>query len=176
MHHKNKRTVRKEVKRHDHKSARAKAKVAVQGGPIKLARSDSWSNTIPQPPIIDEVGPHKKSKKKGAPKKEKCPVNGTHEWYREWTTVKEVHVSAKRGYWDCQDCRKAMRESTWYERRYCPAHEVRTPYEYETCLDTCIHCWKERKPKRHKSSWHIPYRISRQTVAKPRTAYRRPKG
>lgn len=177
MHHKHKRTVRKEVKRYDHKSARAKEKTALDGGHPGQARGMHWSNSLPQPPIIDEVGLHKSRKKKASPKKEKCPVNGTHEWYREWTTVKKIHVSAKRGYWDCQDCRKAMNEGFWYDRHYCLVHEVRTPYEIHTCLDTCIHCWKERTPKAHKRySWGHPYRMVRTTVAKPRTAYRRPKG
>ncbi len=174
MHHKNKRTTRKEVKRLDHKSARAKTRNAIDGGHPGQARGMSWSNTIPQPPIIDEVGLHKSKKKKASPKKEKCPVNGTHEWYREWTTIQRVYISASHGYWTCQDCRKVMNETTWNDRRYCPAHMVKTPYEIHTCLDTCIHCWKERLPKRH-NEWYRPYRLLRTTQAKPRTAYRRPR-
>ncbi len=175
MHHKNKRTVRKELKRLDHKSSRAKTRTALDGGHPGQARGMSWSNTIPQPPIVDEVGLHKsKKKKKASPKKEKCPVNGTHEWYREWTDVQKVHVSAKSGYWSCQDCRKAMDDAPWYARRYCPDHIVETPYEIHTCLDTCIHCWVEREPKRNKSQY-IPYRVANDTKAKPRTAYRRPR-
>lgn len=176
MHHKHKRTTRKEIKRYGHKSARQRADAAIKGGRPGQARGASWSNTIPQPPILDEVGKHKKMTKKSSPKKEKCPVNGTHEWYREWTEVQKVHVTASHGYWACQDCRKVMNETAWYDRRYCPVHMVETPYEIHTCLDTCIHCWKERLPKKKGYSQWKMYRMTKQRqTAKPRTAYRRPR-
>lgn len=176
MHHKHKRTVRKELKRYDHKSARAKEKTALDGGHPGQARGMSWSNSIPQPPIVDEVGLYKKMRGKKRPPKERCPVNGTHEWYRETVTRTEVHISGRQGYWDCESCRVLRAEASgegWYWRTYCPAHKIETPYEVQTNLATCIHCWVEKKRVKQPRTWRL---ISRERPYKPRQAYRRPKG
>lgn len=110
MHHKNKRTVRKEVKRLDHKSARAKTRTAIDGGTPGAVHGMSWSNTLPQPPVVDEVGRHKKSSKKAAPKKDKCPCNDKHEWYKEWVVEDETFLlyswEVRRYRWTCIHCWK----------------------------------------------------------------------
>lgn len=118
MHHKNKRTVSKEIKRYDHKSARAKTKVALDGGSPGQARGMSWSNTLPQPPIVDEVGKYKSVSKKTSPKKDKCPCNDRHEWYKEQVTTVEpflysllkvnVHI------WTCIHCWKVKEVNRKY--------------------------------------------------------------
>lgn len=118
MHHKHKRTVRKEVKRYDHKTARAKTKAALEGGSPGQARGMSWSNTLPQPPIVDEVGKYKNVTKKTSPKKDKCPCNDRHEWYKEWL-IEDVNFIDSRYSWK--------------------AHMYRW---------TCIHCWKTKVVKR----------------------------
>lgn len=172
MHHKNKRTVQKEVKRLDHKSARAKARTALDGGPAQLARSTGWSNTVPQPPITDEVGRHKSRKKKPTVKKQRCPINGTHEWYREVLTETRINRHSKPGYWKCVDCRALYERDAWYDRHYCPDHLIEDPYEVITRLDTCIHCWAKREKVTEPDYWRL---YSRQRPYKPRTAYRRSK-
>lgn len=80
-------------------------------------------------PQIDEseicMGKDKKVKPK--PKKERCPVNRTHEWYKEEVTE--------------------MYEYTWWDL---PAQE--RVYDKRTC----IHCWKViKKPRypRYVSEW-----------------------
>lgn len=169
MHHKNKRTPAKENKRYGHKSARARANAAIKGGRPGQARGMSWSNTIPQPPIIDEVGAHKKMTKKTSPKKEKCPVNGKHEWYREWQTIEKVSISARPGYWSCQVCTRLNRELGW-PYRYCDEHRIETPYEEYVRTDTCIHCWKVKVLKTDTYQWRLP---ARRRPFIPRTAYRK---
>lgn len=176
MHHKNKRTVRKELKRLDHKSSRAKERTALDGGHPGQARGMSWSNSIPQPPILDEVGRHKSSKKRASPKKEKCPVNGTHEWYRETQVIEKIAVSGRNGYWSCQDCLKLRRDALgWvYNVVFCSFHRVETPYTITARTATCIHCWKVKdKETKESYAWRLP---PRKRPYKARTAYRRPKG
>jgi hypothetical protein len=170
MHHKHKRTPAKENKRYGHKSARARANIAINGGHPGQARGMSWSNSIPQPPIVDEVGKHKKMAAKSPPKKERCPINGTHEWYREWTVETKIHTDAKQGYWKCDACNRLREELGWYPRTYCPAHIIVTPYEVHTRTDTCIHCWVEKKRVSQPSVWTLN---RRPRPYKPRTAYRR---
>lgn len=80
-------------------------------------------------PQIDEseiCNGYSRKKKKPRPKKEKCPVNGTHEWYKEWTT-EEYTFGFNRNY-------KLIR---WSE---------------DVLQFTCIHCWKV-KTKRVRASW-----------------------
>lgn len=172
MHHKRKRTTRREVKRYDHKSARAKERTALDGGHPGQARGMSWSNTIPQPPIIDEVGLHKGKKKKQRPAKERCPVNRTHEWYREWQTIEKVHVSGRPGYWNCQDCRKLRQSGPYWFENFCPEHIVQTRYEVHARTDTCIHCWKVKVIKTEPSLWRLS---KRKRPYLPRQAYRKAK-
>lgn len=87
-------------------------------------------------PIEDGPCTGKVKRKKPRKPKEKCPVNRTHEWYKEWVTVEEAYWSyALKGY-------KLLRR--------------------EVYKATCIHCWKEKELKRKypPSDWRIQYRKS----------------
>lgn len=70
-------------------------------------------------PVESEICNGKSRGKKARPKKEKCPVNGTHEWYKE--RVKEVTPSF-----------------VWFGRKT----SERTYYFDKK---TCIHCWVEKE-------------------------------
>jgi len=65
--------------------------------------------------------------KRQRPKKERCPVNRTHEWYRE----NLIKISFE-WHWFKRD--RKTRENTY--RQY----EITRHYKKRTC----IHCWKEQ--------------------------------
>ena len=80
---------------------------------------DGRGNTR-QAPVEDGPCTGKPRKKKPTPKKDKCPINRTHEWYKEWETKTEsVH---------------------FFSRTYTVTRR--------THKATCIHCWKEKILKR----------------------------
>jgi hypothetical protein len=67
----------------------------------------------------DEVCMGKAKSKKPRPKKDKCPVNRVHEWYRE-TVIEEYWVRWTR-----------------------PGRKMEAEFE----VKTCIHCWKAIKKR-----------------------------
>lgn len=149
MHHKRKRaTCRKEGERYGHKTARQVAKRALEGGHPKTVHGAHWSGSMPQPPLMDESPPYKKSPKKTRPKKQKCRVNGTHEWYYEWTT--EQDYIYRPSY--CHRCRNSWASfyfggyGRWDEWVPCE-HMTKLVYEIRTKTKTCIHCWESKRMK-----------------------------
>ena len=78
-----------------------------------------WLRSADSSPQINEseICMGKGKRKKPRPKKEKCPVNGTHEWYKEHTTVE-------------------------YNWSFGPRRRL---YKWsEDAVEwTCIHCWKQ---------------------------------
>lgn len=80
-------------------------------------------------PIEDGPCTGKAKKKKPTPKKDKCPVNRTHEWYKEWVEVPLYN------YYD-----------------FCDRIFGRKRRVFQA---TCIHCWKtkELKSERKPPAW-----------------------
>jgi hypothetical protein len=61
-------TSRKEIKRLDHKKARAAERQVLSGGHHRSPRALSWSDKLPQPPILDAPSNGKVRSKKNCPK------------------------------------------------------------------------------------------------------------
>ncbi len=79
-------------------------------------------------PIEDGSCMGKASKKKPRPKKDKCPVNRVHEWYKE----------------DVIETRRYIH----------PFYKHLKSYDLHYHQKTCIHCWKVvRKSIRQPYSW-----------------------
>ena len=96
-------------------------------------------------PVEDGSCMGKKRAAKPRKPKEKCPVNGTHEWYTESETHHGYTDYGKPGYWRCDDCHWEERGFYTSKFIYCPAHLIRRPYTEVTKIKTCIHCWTEKK-------------------------------
>lgn len=73
-----------------------------------------------QEPVENEICNGKAKKTKPRPKKDRCPVKGTHEWYIE--RVQDTHIYRLQG----------ARLHAWTDT-----------YDKKTC----IHCWKEVKKR-----------------------------
>lgn len=91
----------------------------------------------------NEVCMGKAKKAKPKPKKDKCPVNRVHEWYKEVITEESwvpVH------HW-------------WYG--YQPGKKEKVEHTYN--VRTCIHCWKVVKTR-----YYEPYRYSNRKLVLPK--------
>ncbi len=142
MHHKNKDTGRKRGRRPAHKGARAKTKRALEGTVVtSAARGDSWSATMPQPPILDVPSTRgfkaPKPKPKKAPRHAPCP-NGQHEWYEE--------VVEGRDYVRLCPHEKERGYPYYFRRCNCTYWDLDDKTWFKTYVEkkTCIHCWRER--------------------------------
>jgi hypothetical protein len=127
MHHRRSRTSRREGKRLEDKAYRQAEKRAIDRGVADTPPHDHWGYRTPSLPLGDVPCNGKRhGKKKAAKPKEKCPVNGTHEWYKEESTHEFTYIL-----WNDKTL-------TWTEN----------VVEY-----TCIHCWKT-KLHRYSSRYH----------------------
>lgn len=98
-------------------------------------------------PIEDGPCTGKKMGKQTRKPKEKCPVNGTHEWYTESETIRKHQDTGKSGYWKCDNC------DFWsWQRRLCVEHLIRRFYTETVTTKTCIHCWTT-KVKKSQPQW-----------------------
>lgn len=79
-------------------------------------------------PVESEICNGKSRSKRVRPKKERCAVNGTHEWYKEWVEETDWYVPFR----SCDEC------GAWY----CALHGERIYYKRRSYEATCIHCWK----------------------------------
>jgi hypothetical protein len=122
MHHRRSRTTHREGKRLDHKAFR----MAEKQGRTRAPRTDLWGKADELPLPDDAVSTSGHRSKRKVPKKEKCPVNRVHEWYKEESTHEFTYVL-----WNDKTL-------TWTEN----------VVEY-----TCIHCWKI-KLHRYSSRYH----------------------
>jgi hypothetical protein len=142
MHNKRKRSVRREIKRMDEKSyraAEARAIHNIEDGPPDNPRVDRYGYRPDPLPLGDIPCNGKRHSKRKRPKKERCPVNGTHEWYREWIVREDFYVPYHR----CEICADRWNLVNWG----CWSHGERHHYTERIYLATCIHCWKEKKLK-----------------------------
>jgi len=88
-----------------------------------------------RPPVESEICNGKSRSKRKRPKKERCPVNGKHEWYYEWITqTTPLYVY--------------YRDWNWTPRR---------EYNYRIKKATCIHCWTQKRVKTRDENAH-PWR------------------
>lgn len=142
-HHKRGRNPRREGQRLSHKSYRQATRRVIDGDRPRPA----WDPIYASLPVNDEAPStgHKYARRK-RPKKQRCPVNGTHEWYIEDTVERGSDKVGKQGYWSCQECRNALRDD-WWNRNYCPDHLVLRPFTRTIRTSTCIHCWESKRPK-----------------------------
>lgn len=103
---------------------------------------ESFNRDTDHPDIDDnEICNGRPKRKKPRPKKDKCPVNGTHEWY------KEPFV---------EDCSFS----------YSFTHDYKlVRWSEEGILSTCIHCWRT-KFKRQRTVWDNTYRNRKRTPPK----------
>jgi hypothetical protein len=128
---------RTEDKRQGHKTARQETRRVLENGVMpKVAHGVHWAPSIEQPPLPDDAvtgGP--KPKKKARKPKERCPVNGTHEWYRE-EGIETEHFGGHWHWW---------RKDFWVEK-YTRDYTVQTR--------TCIHCWKVQKRSRNEFGYY----------------------
>jgi hypothetical protein len=123
-------------------------------------------------PVEDGPCTGRVTPKKPTPKKEKCPVNGTHEWYRE-TTVRVVDKFTNlNGYWNCEECRRIRKDGHWWCSRGCDKHTYDYKVEVTTRTATCIHCFKEQKPKATERI--LDSKIGRWKTYKPKAFKKRP--
>ena len=138
MHHRRSRTTRREVKRMDNKSYRKAEERALTKGSEDHPPQDRWGFR-PEPLPLGDVPCNGKrhGKKKQRKAKDKCPVNRVHEWYKEDVTVLE---------W--------VYPYDWQNRR---PYQVENKYH----IETCIHCWKEKKQRvyEHKHWWSSRYKL-----------------
>lgn len=127
----------------------------------------------------NEVCTGKSYGKRGRKPKERCPTNGTHEWYREWVNHGGVDIKSRPGYHKCPDCTYAPYQRWVFDRtinvwgwNYCAAHRIERRYVDRERVDTCIHCWTERKVKGQRIyedgggtwSWRGAKKLPRRTV------------
>lgn len=149
MHHKRKRSVRREVKRMDEKSYRmAERESMTHGTIVGMPRTDKWCFR-PEPLPLGDVPCNGKrhGKKKERKAKEICLVNGTHEWYRETEVKIEIRKTGKPGCYSCEACWEIRRNIPWYVKEYCDIHLYEYNVEVTLHTSTCIHCWKEKVKK-----------------------------
>lgn len=90
-------------------------------------------------PIEDGPCNGKSRSKRVRPKKERCSVNGTHEWYKEWVEETDWYVP----YEICNEC------GVWY----CLLHGERTYFKRRIHKATCIHCWTVKVLKTKSDRW-----------------------
>ncbi len=123
----------------DNKRARHHEKQALEGGGTELVRNrEEWAPSGIQPPLISEELPHRRKRGKHHVK-ERCPVNGTHEWYREWIEERGYDTEHQPGpTYRCLEC-------TYWS--IIPDHQKLIHYTDSYRLDTCLHCWKERRTR-----------------------------
>lgn len=133
----------------DNKRARQKERRALDGGTPEVMRSrETWAPTAGQPPLVNDRMPRRSKRSGKKHVKERCPMNGTHEWYGEWLSETGVDVSYRSGYWRCSEC---WTGGYYYDnfghvqRQICDEHRIERPYTDFNRLDTCIHCWTERQ-------------------------------
>lgn len=82
-------------------------------------------------PDESEVCNGKKLSRRTRPKKEKCPVNGTHEWYKEWVYGEDYRFECvTHTYYSCAWNRKPDCD---FKRKY---------WKWRKRTATCIHCWE----------------------------------
>lgn len=95
-------------------------------------------------PIESEICNGKSRSKRVRPKKERCPANGTHEWYKEWVEETDWHIPYQNR--SCDEC------GAWF----CAIHGERIYFKRRNHQATCIHCWtvkilkteSDRRPSR----------------------------
>lgn len=146
MHHKRKRTSRRECARLDEKGYRSRAKQSLRNMEkpyLGRIPSDSWDYRPEPLPMGDVASQGKVRSKKKRPKKEKCPINRVHEWYRETVWKDEP----KYAYDSLYDLR------TW---------QVIGTKKVEYKVKTCIHCWKKEEKKIYdrKPWWRGHYKVT----------------
>jgi len=129
-------------RRLDHKRRRQGERQAIRGDHPRVAKSDRWNHRADQAPVFDTPSNGKKRGKKKRKAKERCAVNGTHEWYREEIVEHGEWHRGKPGYWNCPDCGWGT-----YSYYYCDEHRVVIPYISRTKVATCIHCWDVKKSR-----------------------------
>lgn len=132
-------------RRLDHKRRRQCEAQAIRGDHPRVAKSDRWNHRADQAPVLDTPSNGKKRGKSKGKAKQKCPVNGTHEWYREVIVEHGEWYRGKPGCWNCPDCGWRPGEGYYY----CAKHLAVIPYTSSTKRATCIHCWtvNEDRPK-----------------------------
>lgn len=144
MHYKRtKATSQHEMKRLDNKAYRAAEKLALQDETAvrpRLPRSARWERPDPLPLGDVPCNGNRHGKKKARPKKEKCPINGTHEWYHETISEKDEWVLPTGRWWTCFKCRP----HGWNDH-YCEEHRLVIPHTKTYKLSTCINCWTTKK-------------------------------
>jgi hypothetical protein len=126
-----------------------------------------WDSTSRERKLPVEDGPSngKIRSKRTKPKKDKCPVNGTHEWYKEWVEWEHYYYTGLPGWRDCDTC-------SWDRWRYfyCAKHRERHDYTIREHRATCIHCWVTKVLKRDSGRFErYSWRRNRRLKLKKRT-------
>lgn len=145
MHHRRSHTSKRESNRLDSKAFRQAEKRALDRPP-SVPPSDHWGrgSDLPIPDDIPSNGKKRGNKKVGKPK-EKCPVNGTHEWYKEWVEEEDYYVHYTR----CHKCSEMGRGYVFG----CSVHNEKHYYTVRNFNATCIHCWKTKTLKTLGGRW-----------------------
>jgi hypothetical protein len=163
MHHRRSRTSRREGKRLEDKAYRQAEKRAIERGVADTPPQDHWGYRSPLLPLGDVPCNGKRhGKKKAAKPKDRCPVNGTHEWYKEWVEKEDYYVLYTR-------CLKCANRG-WGYVFGCSIHNTKHYYTIRVHLATCIHCWKTKKLKVLGGRWGS----WRETRVRNRTLPKRP--
>jgi hypothetical protein len=117
MHHRRNRTTRREIKRLDSKAFRMAEKEALERPP-SVPPSDCWGRGAELPIPDDAPSNGRRRSKRVRKPKQRCSVNGSHEWYKE----------------------RVDHEIPFYPYPWQADREVRY-LRYSVLEHTCIHCW-----------------------------------
>lgn len=146
MHHRRSRNPRREGKRLDTKAYRQAEQRGLDRGVADTPPQESWHYRAAPLPLGDVPCNGKRhGKKKVRKAKDKCPVNGTHEWYKEWVEASDFFVHYTR----CIKCA----ENGWGYVFGCAMHNEKHWYTVRKYNATCIHCWKTKTLKTLGGRW-----------------------
>jgi hypothetical protein len=141
MHHRRKRTTRREVKRNSRKKLRGAERKAMHGRPADTVGLD-WShdNLNRETPVINEEPRHRKMSRKHPPKKEKCAAGGSHSWARSEEITKDFY---RNEITDCGRCVKLHKDwnrmAEWYNSIFptSPTYKGPNPYDWAVKWNRC---------------------------------------